>query len=133
MGLMDELKKEVEEEEQAYNKYVSLAQRAEAKGMQQIAAILYDIAQDEIKHAEKLKNLYARYELGPKTISPRPFPQTDGEWINLSSNIKDKYSEYDPMKSEVNHQLGIVMSLEEGNVDEAKRWLMQKAGELGVK
>lgn len=53
-------------------------------------------------------------------------------WVNLTEDIKDKISEEDPDYYETTHQLGIVATLEEGNPEEAKRWLMQKAGELGI-
>ena len=65
------------------------------------------------------------------TPSPedRPFPQTYGDWVDLSSSIKEKT----PVGAHatVNNLLQII---HEGGpeAEEAKRWLVKKAGELSI-
>jgi len=70
----------------------------------------------------------------------RPFPQTYGDWVNLAESIKQK----DPTVStswEVSHALNAILEEERGEAepdadytaDDAKRWLVEKAGELGLK
>ncbi len=60
----------------------------------------------------------------------RPFPETYGDWVNLAENIKEKMP---PESWNVVNDLLHVISQEEGPVaEEAKRWLMKKAGELRI-
>ncbi len=68
----------------------------------------------------------------PGTGGKHPVPTTYGMWIDLSEDIKDKYPLDSPERAEVNFQLGILLELEEGRPDDAKRWLVNKAGEVGI-
>ncbi len=65
--------------------------------------------------------------------SDRLFPQTYGDWVNLAESMKEiepvNSSDYD----EINFELGVIGGFNEGDVDESKRWLMEKARELGIK
>ncbi len=70
----------------------------------------------------------------------RPFPKTYGDWVDLSESIKEKYPDDPAMRAAASYQLGIIARegevepvVEEKDVDEAKRWLTRKAGELGIK
>ena len=58
-------------------------------------------------------------------------PQTLGDWVDLAESIKVRAdtSEY----ADINHKLGIVQGMEEGDTEEAKRWLTRKASELGIR
>lgn len=58
----------------------------------------------------------------------RPFPQTYGDWVDLAEDIKAKDPDSAPI---VNDRLNVVC-FESGDIDSAKRWLVQKAGELGI-
>lgn len=60
----------------------------------------------------------------------RLFPQTYGDWVNLAEDIKDKVDT--PEYAEINSKLGIIGGFEEGDAEEAKRWLIEKARELGI-
>lgn len=69
----------------------------------------------------------------PEEQLRRPFPSTDGDWIDLAEDIKDKLARVaSPDYYTATHQLGIILTLEEGNPEDAKRWLVEKAGELGI-
>ena len=76
------------------------------------------------------------YMLGHRHPSQYPgerhslFPQTYSDWVNLAEDIKQKM----PTESwYIVNDLLQVISQEEGPVaEEAKRWLMRKAGELGI-
>ncbi len=64
-----------------------------------------------------------------KKESDRPFPQTYGDWVNLAENIKQA----DPSDVfRVNTALESI-SHDDPTADEDKRWLVKKAGELGIK
>ena len=59
----------------------------------------------------------------------RPFPETYGDWVNLSEDIKKA----DPESIHtVNEKMTTILH-NIGDVDGAKRWLAEKAGELDVK
>jgi len=65
----------------------------------------------------------------------RPFPQTYGDWVNLAEDIKAKYYFDDPAsRAAVNYQLRYIGEETEYPTEarEAKRWLVEKAGELGI-
>lgn len=164
MGLMDEIKHYIKDEEDANATYSRMANDADNAGMHDTARILRGIAADELRHKEMLEGMYYRPEFGPTTTiretvlpglerlreihtelprggsitgisgfmpteSPRPFPKTYGDWVNLAEDIKVKTTLYN---QSVNSKLGIIGGLEEGDVDDAKRWLVGKARELSI-
>lgn len=58
------------------------------------------------------------------------YPKTYGDWLNLGIDIKEK----DPStQTGVNKALSVIIGQDEGDVDAAKRWLLEKAGELGIR
>lgn len=61
----------------------------------------------------------------------RQFPQAYTDWITLAEDIKEKLGDDVDARMEVNMQLGHI-SIEDEDSDNAKRWLVSKAGELGV-
>lgn len=55
--------------------------------------------------------------------------RTHGDWLSLGIDIKEK----DPSTQVgVNRALSVIIGQEEGDVDAAKRWLVEKARELGI-
>lgn len=73
---------------------------------------------------------YPPAELGEeeKPRGVRPFPTTYDEWVTLAEDIKTA----DPsLASKVNYNLGLIQRELPGE-DEAKRWLVRKAGELNI-
>lgn len=67
---------------------------------------------------------YGMYE----TPSSRPFPQTYGDWVNLAEDIKAK----DPSVAFMVNAALEDISNETEYADPQKRWLVNKAGELGI-
>lgn len=70
----------------------------------------------------------------------RPFPQTYGDWVSLAEDIKAKYADDPVGRASVNYNLNIIAREgktvpmeEEADIDEAKRWLVEIAGELGIR
>ncbi len=59
----------------------------------------------------------------------RPFPQTIAEWADLGDDIKRKDAELSRI---TNEKVGSIY-YNIGDVDAAKRWLIEKSGELGIK
>lgn len=67
----------------------------------------------------------------PSPTTPRLFPKTYGDWVNIAEDIKEKLKGDMEAITYVNHLLQDIS----GNTpqsEEAKRWLTKKAGELGV-
>lgn len=62
----------------------------------------------------------------------KPFPITYGDWVNLAEDIKASRPDDAQLWSTVNDRLNAIL-YETGNIDTAKRWLVEKAGELGIK
>jgi len=62
----------------------------------------------------------------------RPFPKTYGDWVDLAENIKERIPDDPATIATVNYQLNTI-AVGESGVEEAKRWLLNKAGELGIK
>lgn len=63
--------------------------------------------------------------------SHRPFPKTTTEWEDLGYDIEAKLPDIGGRYS-IRDAVAIATGKKEGNADEAKRWLVRKAGELGV-
>jgi len=148
MDLMEDIRFYIKDEKEANETYSRMANDADNAGMHDTARILRGMAADELRHKEMLEGMYYKPEFGParepvveeiklggKMIEVplgRPFPQTYMDWVNLAEDIKDRVGEDLPDYYEANRQLGIISTLEEGNPEEAKRWLTEKAGELGI-
>lgn len=60
----------------------------------------------------------------------RPFPKTYGDWVNLAENIKTATPDLDTQYTANLHLQEI--ATEGPNQDAAKRWLVEKAGELRI-
>lgn len=136
-----------QDEEKAYNEYVKLSYEAQTLGLDHAATILRNISKDEAKHANELevmRKLPVEPTTGERTWPEelawreksgfgelhRPFPETYGDWVSLAEDIKQKMPEESWY---IVNELLQTISKEEGPVvDEAKRWLMNKAGELGI-
>lgn len=92
-----------------------------------IASVSYDV----ITQAER--------KMGILPSGKRRFPQTYGEWVDIAEELKTKYSDDFVGVATVNFNLSIIAQegevtpvVSESDVDDAKRWLIQKAGELGI-
>lgn len=63
----------------------------------------------------------------------RPFPTTDADWENLGFDIEAKYPGDITLRNEIRLQVAAAKGDEKaGDPDEARRWLVRKAGELGI-
>jgi len=85
---------------------------------------------------DEIREAYERAKgTGKVTVSPfsehRPFPKTYGDWVDLAESIKDKADI--PVYTETSYKLGIILGNIDGDAEDAKRWLIKKAGELGIR
>ena len=66
-----------------------------------------------------------------------PFPQTYGDWVDITEKIKHTNPLDTDLAHVTNFHLSVIGGMEPGmkpvDVDESKRWLVEKAGELGIK
>lgn len=137
----DGLHKSMDEERYAVQVYKERADAARDEGDNVTAQLWEHIAEEERGHYNEFKDrLDARgprprpadyMSLGDIQYPPvmhRPFPETYGDWVNLAEDIKAA----DPgVVFKVNYNLHLV-SQDLPGAEEAKRWLMRKAGELGI-
>ena len=129
MALEDDIKKAEEEEIRSQKMYDMMAMDAEAMGMRDMAGMMRGMASDERKHAQMMGEMHKR--MMGSGIPDRPVPQTYMDWVDLAEDIKQKM----PPESWyiINNLLLVISQEEEGPVaEEAKRWLVTKAGELGI-
>lgn len=76
---------------------------------------------------------YALGRMRPSQIvQHRAFPQTDREWEDLGYDIEAKLPGIGTEIYSVRDAVAIATGKREGDADEAKRWLVRKAGELGI-
>ncbi len=80
----------------------------------------------------------------PSQAGKRPFPSTYGDWVDLAEDIKARYPDDPVMRATANFSLQQILEWEqytrppdeqevaEKSANEAKRWLINKAGELGI-
>lgn len=98
-------------------------QRAEELGDKMIAGTLTDDEAQEL------------FEAQPEWVykkEPIPVPQTYGDWVSLAMDIKQKAGIDDfETTASVNEHLENIYS-EEPSAEDSKRWLVEKAGELGI-
>ena len=60
------------------------------------------------------------------------WPASEHDWVTLAADIKTRYTYSSPYYAEANTRLGIIMGLEEGDVQDAQQWLVDKGAELGL-
>lgn len=60
----------------------------------------------------------------------RPFPQTYNDWVGLAYDIKEKDKKIDTWTKV--HECLNSIAFDEPDIDDAKRWLVNKANELGI-
>lgn len=95
---------------------------------------------DQTDFDAAVKIIEARLSESGYAAPGRPFPKAYGDWVDLSESIKEKYPDDPAMRATVSYQLGIIARegevepvVEEKEVEEAKRWLTRKAGDLGIR
>lgn len=67
----------------------------------------------------------------PSDVSAgRPFPETYGDWVSLGMDIKEKDPDIGTI-AQVNNAL-ISIADDRPDAEEAKQWLVEKAGELNI-
>lgn len=129
--LIEFLKHQVTDEDDATASYRAFAGVADSLGHHSVGIMLREIAEDEARHRVRLEQavraLSALWAHG-STELPRLFPKTYGDWADLGMDIKEKDSS---LSGEVNDALTKIYG-EAPDADGAKRWLVGKAGELGV-
>jgi len=123
------LERQVTDEDDATASYRAFAGIADELGHHSIGATLRGIAEDEHKHSQLLGQIVRRLSWAPESAKlQRPYPQTYGQWADLGADIK----ETDPnLSDEVNDAL-CKIAAEEPGMDDAQRFLVNKAGELGI-
>ena len=141
---------DIEDEIKARDSYRGLAGRLRAGDYVVEARQVSTIADVEDEHANILMTVLRFIKEKPEEIKmsgkmievplERPFPKAYGDWVNVAENIKERYPDDPVMRASVNYQLGIIAREEDvtpvvevKEVEEARRWLMLKAGELGIK
>ena len=120
------------------------------------AEILRNIAADEDRHYRLVKYQYdmlqmnsverkaheeqMEYLLGHRhpsqvglTLTNRPFPQTYGDWVDLAESMKSAAPNDLQLAVRVNENLEFIATDDPVHSEASKRWLMQKAGELGIR
>lgn len=144
MTLEEELREEARGELRAAVGYRDLATRLRIAGHHSEGNLVDSIADEEDKHANLLMTLANSImakqepevlELGEKMVEiplGRPFPQTYGDWVNLAMDIKEKYPGDAFTRAWTNKALQHIAD-EDELADESKRWLMNKASELGIR
>jgi len=53
------------------------------------------------------------------------------EWVDLAEDIKDAWP-IEEIKEQANFHMGVLGDLEIGSKEDSRRWLVTKAGELGI-
>jgi len=123
--VLEGIRLQIADEGHAYGAYHLLAMRAEEAGLEHIARLLHGIADDEKRHYEILRQIQSEF-----STTHRPFPKTYADWVDLALDIKKKAPE---LSTEVNECLMAIIGEGTGrDVDDAKRWLVRRAGELGI-
>jgi len=130
---IEDLEKEAAEEANAHLVYEELTNRALTLGYPATSNILRYIAADEERHNRELRytivTLKQSSSISCETYTHRLFPKTYADWANLGIDIKER----DPENAEiVNTALQSIYD-ETYRGDNAKRFLVRGAGELGIK
>ena len=159
MSVQSDLEKSMAEERAAAEAYRYRAFYAHEEGDEVSVKLWQHIAEEEDGHYNEFKDrlaalraeeedIYREVEVDftpqprfadyatpgdiqyPPQEAPRPFPQTYSDWLVLAADIKQKEPKLE-VWTKVNDCLNYI-ALDELGVDDAKHWLMEKAGELGV-
>lgn len=128
---IEDISKQMRDEKSAYDEYQALARFAEGLGHSATAKTLRDISEDEKRHHILLGYIVDRLpyisELPGKGLE-RPFPQTYDDWADLGIDVGAKDSSIvDEVQTALTH-----IYAKTPEAEEAKRFLVNKAGELGV-
>lgn len=129
--LIEEIKKQLEDEKSAFDEYRATAMVADSLGHYSVGRILRDISKDEQRHSLALEQVVKQLSYIaalPEAELKRPFPQTYDDWADLGIDIQ---AEDPTIADEVYTRLNHIYT-KTPEAEDAKRWLIQKAGELGV-
>lgn len=137
MDIKDIIDEAIMDEIKDRDKYRSLAVKLDNRGYHREAGIVSGMADDEDGHANLLMTLASSVLILPEEEPQggRPVPQTYGDWNNLGEDIKRTAGVDDfKTRAEVNEHLYHISKEDEDpeTAQVSKRWLTQKAGELGV-
>ena len=134
-----------DEAERSQARFKMMAMHEEMMGNPMMANMMKGMADDEDKHIKMMQSMMSGGMMGGtaseeiklgghmmKIPLGHQFPQAYGDWVDLAENIKEKSPNDPVMITDVNYYLQHIARGTE-KADEAKRWLMQKAGELGIK
>lgn len=132
--LIETVDRQIKDETDAYGEYQLAATDADFLGWHDIAATLYTISGDERRHRDLLEQIHRKIEAyltltADKPIQlHRPFPKTYYDWVDLGMDI---YAKDNNLTEDVQ---GILYEIHEetSRADDAKRWLVRKANELGI-
>ena len=131
--MLDEM---IEDEMKAGLEYEHMAMLAEQKDMRITAELIRSIAKDENKHYGMLTDIKMLPEATPRPTGYTLFPRTLSDWGLLRDKIVEKYPYDAPMRATVNFQYGKVENANSyytsNDIDDAKRWLAEEAGRLGI-
>jgi len=129
--LIEEIKKQLEDEKSAFDEYRAIAMIADSLGHYSVGRVLRDISKDEQRHSLALEQVVKQLSYIaalPGAELKRPFPQIYDDWADLGIDIGAK----DPtLNQEVYDNLQKIYYKDPGS-EEAKRWLVRKANELGI-
>ena len=150
MALEDDIKKAETEEMQSQEMYGMMAMDAERMGQHDMARMIREVAGDESRHAQMMRSMHESMVSDQRRMTEetpdlssshfsgdrpaiegadRPFPLTYSDWIDLADDIKAKMPQEE--WGIVNSTLQLI-SEEHPNSEEAKRWFVRKAKELGI-
>lgn len=133
--LVEELRKEQLDENEAHEEYMSRADELDKLSMYEESGVLRGIADDESRHSGLLgviiNGLEHQLQVEERAAGPRLFPQTEDDWRRLAQDIIDKSPDDSYW---IKGGLGLFYYDESGgsDLDDFKRRLVGKAGELGI-
>ena len=134
-ALINRIKAQIQDEANAVAEYDSIATIATNLNYGNIANTLRGIAADEVMHRNSLEQILKRLEFtdrwGERKVYGelhRPFPQIYDDWANLGLDIIEKDNR---LRGDVQEHLSTIYLHLPGE-DDSKRWLVRKAGELGI-
>lgn len=128
---IEDLRKQIEDEKTASDEYQNLAMTADKLGHKSAAKSLREIAEDEKRHSVRLR-IMAETITTLSSIEfaglQRPFPQTYDDWADLGIDIGAK----DPNIADEVQDMLTRIYVGGPLADDAKKWLVEMAGEVGV-
>lgn len=131
LDLIKGIREQIVDEDKAVTKYREMAWSAERLGLASEGEIFRRISEQEATHGGELRAILSRMHWPIKAEEhalSRLFPKTYGDWAELGADIK----ETDPNTSEEVNNALIDIAGDLPGCEDAKRWLVQKAGELGI-